>query len=285
MSATDLPATPAVPTRPRRRRFRRLPASAYLSAAIVLFWVAVALVGPFLAPHGPGEIVDPDVFGDASRAFPLGTDYLGRDVLSRILFGAPYTLGIAAVATALASGAGTLLGLTAVVAGGWTDRLLSRGLDAVISMPSLMFGLVAVAAVGSSLPMLIAIAAVVYTPGAFRLARSLGVGINALDYIAVARARGEGHLTIVVGEVLPNIVVPVLTDFGLRFVYVVLFLSGLSFLGLGIQPPAADWGSLVRENLDGLAYGAPAVIVPALAIASLTVSVNLFIDGTFGRKR
>lgn len=285
MSATDLPATPAVPTRPRRRRFRRLPASAYLSAAIVLFWVAVALVGPFLAPHGPGEIVDPDVFGDASRAFPLGTDYLGRDVLSRILFGAPYTLGIAAVATALASGAGTLLGLTAVVAGGWTDRLLSRGLDAVISMPSLMFGLVAVAAVGSSLPMLIAIAAVVYTPGAFRLARSLGVGINALDYIAVARARGEGHLAIVVGEVLPNIVVPVLTDFGLRFVYVVLFLSGLSFLGLGIQPPAADWGSLVRENLDGLAYGAPAVIVPALAIASLTVSVNLFIDGTFGRKR
>ncbi|MBH0619293.1 ABC transporter permease, partial [Salmonella enterica] len=165
------------------------------------------------------------------------------------------------------------------------DRLLSRGLDAVISMPSLMFGLVAVAAVGSSLPMLIAIAAVVYTPGAFRLARSLGVGINALDYIAVARARGEGHLAIVVGEVLPNIVVPVLTDFGLRFVYVVLFLSGLSFLGLGIQPPAADWGSLVRENLDGLAYGAPAVIVPALAIASLTVSVNLFIDGTFGRKR
>ena len=284
MSATRLPALPAAPVRPVRRR-RRLTVSARVAAAVILFWIAVALVGPLLSPYGPGDIVDTDVFGDMSRAFPLGTDYLGRDVLSRLLFGAPYTVGIAAAATALASGAGTLLGLTAAVAGGWTDRLLSRGLDAVISMPSLMFGLVAVAALGSSLPTLIAIAAVIYTPGAFRLTRSLGVAVSALDYVAVARARGEGNLAIVVGEVLPNIVVPVLTDSGLRFVYVVLLLSGLSFLGLGIQPPAADWGSLVRENIGGLPYGAPAALVPAIAIATLTVSVNLFIDGAFGRKR
>jgi peptide/nickel transport system permease protein len=141
-----------------------------------------------------------------------------------------------------------------------------------------MFGLVVIAALGASIPVLVLTAAVIYMPGAFRFARAMAVNINAMDFIRVARARGEGTLYIMRAEILPNMVLPVLTDFGLRFVFVVLLLSGLSFLGLGIQPPAADWGSLVRENLEGLSYGAPAVIMPALAIASLTIGVNLLID-------
>ena len=168
--------------------------------------------------------------------------------------------------------------------GGWLDTVLSRVLDALISLPSLMFSLVVVARFGTSMRVLILTAAVIYTPGAYRTARSLAVNINALDFVTVARARGEGTFFIMREEILPNLVLPVLTDFGLRFVYVVLLLSGLSFLGLGIQPPYADWGSLVRENIEGLADGAPAVIMPALAIAILTIGVNLLIDNLPARR-
>jgi peptide/nickel transport system permease protein len=211
-------------------------------------------------------------------AFPFGTDYLGRDMLSRVLLGARITVGVSGVATLLACVAGVTLALLAAARGGWVDAVLSRVLDAIISLPSLLFGLVVVASLGASMGVLIVTAAVIYTPGAYRTARSLAVNINALDFVAVARARGEGTWFIMREEILPNLLLPVLTDFGLRFVYVVLLLSGLSFLGLGIQPPYADWGSLVRENLEGLVDGSPAVIMPAVAIATLTIAVNLLID-------
>ncbi|MBN8888911.1 MAG: DNA-directed RNA polymerase subunit alpha [Rhodospirillales bacterium 70-18] len=251
---------------------------------IVLFWAAMAAFGPLLAPHADGGVMSAQVFDAASRAAPLGTDYLGRDMLTRILIGARYTVGVAAVATGLASLVGTTLALCAATVGGWTDAVLSRLLDALISLPSLLFALVVVASVGSSIPMLVATAAVIYVPGAYRTVRALAVNIVAMEFVKVARARGEGTLYLMRAEILPNIVLPVLTDFGLRFIYVVLLLSGLSFLGLGIQPPYADWGSLVRENIEGLAYGAPAVIMPALAIATLTIGVNLLVDGLAGRR-
>jgi peptide/nickel transport system permease protein len=146
-----------------------------------------------------------------------------------------------------------------------------------------MFALVIVAALGSSLPVLIGLIAFSYLPGSFRIARSLAVNINAMDFILVARARGEGKAYIVVREILPNMILPVLTDFGLRFVFSVLLLSSLSFLGLGVQPPNADWGALVRENIEGVFDAAPAVIAPAIAIATLTIAVNLMIDGLGGR--
>jgi peptide/nickel transport system permease protein len=148
-----------------------------------------------------------------------------------------------------------------------------------------MFALVVVAAFGSSVPVLVLAAGIIYTPGAYRIARSLAVGINAMDFVQVARARGEGTGYILREEILPNMTGPVLADFGLRFVFIVLLLSGLSFLGLGVQPPNADWGSLVRENIGGLAEGAPAVLMPALAIASLTIGVNLLIDNLGGFRR
>jgi peptide/nickel transport system permease protein len=185
---------------------------------------------------------------------------------------------VSLVATLLACLAGVTLALAAAARGGWLDAVLSRVLDAVISLPSLLFGLVVVASLGASMGVLIATAAVIYTPGAYRTARALAVNINALDFVTVARARGEGTFFIMREEILPNLLLPILTDFGLRFVYVVLLLSGLSFLGLGIQPPYADWGSLVRENLEGLVDGSPAVIMPAVAIATLTIAVNLLID-------
>lgn len=258
--------------------WRRVPLAGALGLAIMLFWIAMAVLGPAIAPHEVGAIVDEDVFSPMSGQFPLGTDYLGRDMLSRIVAGTRYTVGVALVAAMMASFSGLMLGMSAAVWGGITDAVISRAVDTLVAIPSKMFALVVVAALGASVPVLILTAAIIYTPGAFRIARSLAVGINAMDFVRVARARGEGTLYIVREEILPNIIGPVLADFGLRFVFIVLLLSGLSFLGLGIQPPNADWGSLVRENLSGLHEGAPAVLMPALAIATLTIGVNLLID-------
>ncbi|RVU15639.1 ABC transporter permease [Methylobacterium oryzihabitans] len=245
---------------------------------IVAFWAVMALAAPLIAPHPVGEIVDFDYFGPMTREFWLGTDYLGRDMLSRILMGARYTVGISLAAVALACFTGVTLGMTAAVTGGWFDTVLSRFLDALNSIPSKLFGLVVVAGIGSSIPVLIATLAVIYTPGAYRFARALAVNVNTMDFVTVARVRGEGTGHIIGSEILPNIIGPVLADLGLRFVFVVLLLSGLSFLGLGVQPPDADWGAMVRENIGGLPFGAPAVVVPSLAIASLTISVNMLID-------
>ena len=262
----------------------RLRVGAVIGALIVGAWLLVALIGPMISPYEVGQVVDNDVYGEMSRSFPLGTDYLGRDMLSRIIYGTRFTIGIAFAATLIAVFIGGTLGMLAAVSGRFADALLSRSFDALISIPSLMFGLVAVAALGSSIPVLIGTAAIIYAPGAFRIWRSLAVNVNAMDYVVVARARGEGVGYLIREEILPNLIGPVLTDFGLRFVFAVLLLSGLSFLGLGIQPPDADWGSLVRENITGLSEGASAPVVAAAAIATLTIGVNLIIDNLPGRR-
>jgi peptide/nickel transport system permease protein len=263
----------------KRRKFAyRMNLVGMAGFAIIAFWAIIALIAPWIIPYPVGEIVDFDYFGPMSQQFWLGSDYLGRDMLSRILMGARYTVGISLVAVTIACFSGVVLGMIAAVSGGWVDTLLSRFLDAMNSIPSKLFGLVVVAALGSSIPVLVLTLAVIYTPGSYRFARALAVNINTMDFITVARARGEGTLYLVASEILPNIVGPVLADLGLRFVFIVLLLSGLSFLGLGVQPPFADWGALVRENIGGLPFGAPAVIFPSIAIATLTISVNLLID-------
>jgi peptide/nickel transport system permease protein len=263
----------------KRRKFAyRMNLVGMAGFAIIAFWAIIALIAPWIIPYPVGEIVDFDYFGPMSQQFWLGSDYLGRDMLSRILMGARYTVGISLVAVTIACFSGVVLGMIAAVSGGWVDTLLSRFLDAMNSIPSKLFGLVVVAALGSSIPVLVLTLAVIYTPGSYRFARALAVNINTMDFITVARARGEGTLYLVASEILPNIVGPVLADLGLRFVFIVLLLSGLSFLGLGVQPPYADWGALVRENIGGLPFGAPAVIFPSIAIATLTISVNLLID-------
>jgi len=249
-----------------------------LAFLVILAWTAVAIFAPLIIPNPVGEIVDTDYFGPMSKVLWLGSDYLGRDMLSRLLMGARYTVGISLAAVSIACFTGVVLGMIAAVAAGWLDGGLSRFLDAMNSIPSKLFGLVVVAAVGSSIPVLILTLAVIYIPGAYRFARALAVNVNTMDFMTVARIRGESLPYLIGSEILPNIIRPVLADFGLRFVFIVLLLSGLSFLGLGLQPPYADWGALVRENIGGLPFGAPAVIVPSFAIASLTISVNLLID-------
>jgi peptide/nickel transport system permease protein len=269
---------PAAPGRLGMRLGYRFNLIGLSALGMILLWGCVAVFAPQIIPHSVGEIVDTDYFGPVSRDLWLGSDYLGRDIFSRILMGARYTLGISLAAVSIACFSGIALGMTAAVAGGWLDSMLSRFLDALNSIPSKLFGLVVVAAVGSSIPALIGTLSVIYTPGAYRFARALAVNVNTMDFMVVARIRGERLPYLIASEILPNILGPVLADLGLRFVFIVLLLSGLSFLGLGVQPPYADWGALVRENIGGLPYGAPAVIFPSLAIASLTISVNLLID-------
>ncbi len=260
------------------RRAKALPLSGKIGLMLVIFWLAVALFGPMLAPYPVGAFVAYDVFDGQSGAHWLGSDYLGRDVLSRLLSGARYTVGLAAAAALLASMTGTALALTAAVGGAKVDEPLSRFMDMLISIPSKIFSLVLVAAFGSSLGLLLLIAAFTYVPGNYRIARALAVNLAQMDYVQVARARGERRFHIAIAEILPNMIHPLLADFGLRFVFIVLLLSGLSFLGLGVQPPDADLGSLVRENISGLGEGALAILAPAVAIATLTVGVNLLID-------
>jgi peptide/nickel transport system permease protein len=266
-----------------RRRLAQFGPSGLLGLAVLGFWLLAALFGPTLlarsGAHGGGA-----VFAPISAEHWLGTDYLGRDMLARVIEGARYTVGVALAATLLASSTGTLLALLAAASGRWVDGTLSRLLDTLTAIPSKMFALLVVAGFGSSVPVLVVTAAVIYVPGAFRIGRSLAVNINAMDYVTVARTRGEGTWYAMRREILPNILGPMLADLGLRFVYVVLLLASLSFLGLGVQPPMADWGSLVRENIGALADGGASVIAPAGAIASLTIAVNLVIDNLPGRK-
>lgn len=249
-----------------------------IGLTVILCWAFVAIVGPWFAPYPPGKIVDWDYFGPVTSEFWMGTDYLGRDIFSRILMGARFTVGISLAAVTVACTGGVILGMVAAIIGGWFDMILSRLLDAFNGIPSLLFGLVVVAAVGSSISVLVLTLSAIYLPGSYRFARALAVNINTMDFVTVARARGERTPYLIVREIFPNILGPVLADLGLRFVFIVLVLSGLSFLGLGVQPPYADWGALVRENIEGLSLGAPAVVFPSIAIASLTISVNMFID-------
>jgi peptide/nickel transport system permease protein len=282
---TSITTSTALPVRtpsPWRARLAQFGPTGWLGLCIVGFWALAAVFGPGLLSRS-GATGGGAVFAPISVAHWLGTDYLGRDMLARVIEGTRFTVGVAFVATLLASGTGTLLALLAAANGRWIDAALSRGLDTLTAIPSKMFALLMVAGFGSSVPMLVIAAAIIYVPGAYRIARSLAVNINALDYVTVARTRGEGTGYVMLREILPNIAGPMLADLGLRFVYVVLLLASLSFLGLGVQPPAADWGSLVRENIGALAEGGASVIAPALAIASLTIAVNLIIDNLPGR--
>lgn len=266
-----------LPDAPPRRRIK-LSWVGKLAALVVFCWLVIVVVGPSIAPFHQMDFAGDDSFLPGDGTFYLGTDYLGRDTFSRILWGARTTIGISLLATLLAYFIGITLGIAAAVKGGWTDMIISRINDAVLSLPTIMLGLIAIAALGSSIPILIGIAAVIYASSVFRISRALALDIMVQDYVEAAKTRGEGIWWIITHEILPNAAMPLATDFGLRLVFIVLFISSLSFLGLGVQPPTADWGSMVRENLQGLPYGSNASIWPAVAIASFTIAVNLIVD-------
>ncbi len=256
----------------------RLSVAGKFGAGLVGFWVLIALAGPMLAPYGEAEFVSYDPYLPMFGEFTLGTDYLARDLLSRVLYGTRLTLFMAVSATLIASSVGTALGMISVIRGGWVDMLLSRLNDALLSFPTIMMGLVVIAALGSSIPVLIIMTGLIYASSIFRIARALAADQNVMDYVEVAQGRGEGLLWISFHEILPNIIAPLVVDFGIRLSFAILFMSGLSFLGLGVQPPQADWGSLVRENLTGLTSESYAPIIPAMAIATLSIGLNLIVD-------
>ena len=285
-----LDAFAELPDAPPKRKLK-LSWVGKLASLVVIFWLVMVAIGPSISPHHEMDMDGDDSFMVAHDneygSFYLGTDSLGRDTLSRVLYGARNTIGIALLATLLAYGLGITLGILAAVKGGWIDMIISRINDAVLALPSIMLGLIVIAALGSSVPILIGLAGVIYATSVFRIARALAQDIMVQDFVEAAHARGERIWWIIRSEVLPNAVMPLATDFGLRLVFVVLFISSLSFLGLGIQPPAADWGSMVRDGLAGLSGGIDldgntvtsyAAIWPALAIASFTIAVNLIVD-------
>jgi peptide/nickel transport system permease protein len=255
----------------------RVSVGALAGFAIVFANLFAAVFAPVIAPYGQADLVG-DVWAAPSAQHWLGLDSLGRDMLSRLLFGARTTISIALLITICSFAIGIVTGFTAAVAGGWIDMGLSRLVDAVMAIPTLIFALIILSVLGTSVPVLVGTIAALDSTRVFRLCRAVGVDITVMDYVEVARLRGEKLWWVMLREVLPNALPPLITEFGLRFCFAFLFIASLSFLGLGIQPPLADWGGMVRDNAQAINFGGMAPLIPAAAIAQLTIGVNLVVD-------
>ena len=236
-----------------------------------------AIFAPWLAPYGQSEIVG-DVWEPLFGKFFFGTDQIGRDMLSMLIYGARNMIALALLTTGCAFGMGSLLGFLAATMGGWVDQVLSRFVDVVISIPTLIFALIVLSSTGTSILSLVTVIAIIYAMPVYRIARAVAMDIEVMDYVEAARLRGEGLWWIMRKEILPNALTPLAAEFGLRFCFVFLLISGLSFLGLGLQPPLADWGAMVRDNGGGIAWGFMHPLIPATCIALLTIGINLIVD-------
>jgi peptide/nickel transport system permease protein len=259
------------------RGLSKAPPTAWFGLVVILLYVMIAATAPIIAPFTETEVVGSE-YEPWGAQFLLGTDNLGRDWLTRLIYGARNTIGIAFVTTCLAFFIGAFCGFLAAALGGWVDQVLGRVVDVLMAIPSLIFGLLILTILGTSIPVLIVVIAVLDSTRVFRLARAVGMNIVVMDFVEVARLRGEGLWWVIRSEVLPNAMPPLVAEFGLRFCFVFLFLSALSFLGLGIQPPTADWGSMVRDNATLITFGDITPLLPAAAIALLTVGVNFVVD-------
>lgn len=259
------------------RAIGRLPWSARIALLILFFFAMCILFAPWIAPYGESQIVG-DVWEPIGGTFLFGTDQIGRDLLSRLVYGARNTISLALLTTALSFLFGGLMGFLAATMRGWVDQVLSRFVDIIISIPTLIFALIVLSAVGTAIPVLVTVIGIVYAMPVYRIARAVAMDIEIMDYVEAARLRGEGLWWIMWREILPNALTPLAAEFGLRFCFVFLLISGLSFLGLGLQPPLADWGAMVRGNADGIAWGIYHGLIPAGCIALLTISVNLLVD-------
>jgi peptide/nickel transport system permease protein len=259
------------------RAIKRAPLSAWFGMVVIAFYVVIAIFAPLVAPYSESAVVAGQ-YEPWSSQFIFGTDQLGRDMLSRLIFGARNTIGIALLTTCLSFLIGGTLGLLAATLGGWTDQLLARLVDILMAIPQLIFALMLLSIFGSSVINLILIIAVLDSTRVFRLTRAIAMNVVVLEFVEAARLQGEGLRWIMTREILPNILPPLVVEFGLRFCFVFLTISALSFLGLGIKPPTADWGSMVRENATLINYGDVTPLLPAGAIALLTVAVNFVVD-------
>ncbi|MFO1088569.1 MAG: ABC transporter permease [Hyphomicrobiales bacterium] len=259
------------------KELRKAPFSAWFGMIVVFAYMFVALFAPWLAPYGEAEVFK-EPYAPWGGQFVLGTDQLGRDMLTRLIYGARNTIGIAIITTMLSFLIGGTLGMLAAIYRGWLDQGLSRFVDVLMSIPGLIFALMLLSTFGSSILNLILIIAVLDSTRVFRLSRAVGLNVAVMDYVEAARLRGEGLGWVMTREILPNVMPPLIAEFGLRFCFVFITIASLSFLGVGIQPPTADWGSMVRENATLISYGDITPLLPAAAIALLTVAVNFIVD-------
>jgi peptide/nickel transport system permease protein len=260
----------------------RMPVSAMIGLFFTALYFLAAIFAPVIAPYGMAEVVG-GVWEPMGPEHWLGTDSIGRDLLTRMIYGGRTTIFIATAATILSFTTGSILGFLAATIGGWVDQALSRFVDLVMAIPSLIFALVVLSVMPVTITVLILVMGLLDATRVYRLARAVAVDITVMDYVEAARLRGEGRLWVIFREILPNALSPLVAEMGLRFIFMVLFVSTLSFLGLGVQPPAADWGGIVKENKEGIVYGIPAALVPAFAIATLAISVNLVADWVLNR--
>jgi peptide/nickel transport system permease protein len=263
-------------------RLKQIPISAWVGIFGIALAVFCALFAPFIAPYGERDIVGA-VWEPMGGAYLLGTDNLGRDLLSRMIYGTRTTLTVALAATVISFSLGIFLSFTAAVSRGVIDQTLSRFNDLMMSIPTLIFALVVLAVLPQNLFVLIMVMAILDSTRVYRLGRAVALDVAVMEFVEAAKLRGEGTMWIIFREILPNTLSPLLAEFGLRFAFSILFLSTLSFLGLGIQPPAADWGGMVKDNKDGIIFGISAALVPGSAIAALAVCVNLVVDWLLGR--
>ena len=285
-SALDEVAQPRV----RRSRLQKAwialkgaPFTAWFGMIVIAIYMVVAVLAPLIAPYGEAD----SSFGAYlpwGDGHVFGTDQIGRDIFSRLIYGARNTIGIAVVTTLLAFLVGGGLGLAAAISRGWVDQFLARAIDVLMAIPSLIFALMLLSIFGSSVWSLVVIIALLDSTRVFRLTRAVAMNVAVMEYVEAARLRGEGLGWVMRREILPNIMPPLVAEFGLRFCFVFLTIAALSFLGVGIQPPTADWGSMVRENaslIQFAQYDLKAGITPLLpagAIALLTIAVNFVVD-------
>ncbi len=259
------------------RTLKTAPISAWFGMVVILIYIIFAIFAPWLAPHGEAEVLG-KAYQPPGPQCLLGCDQIGRDILSRLIYGARNTIGIALITTLFSFIVGGTLGVLAALKRGWLDQGVSRVVDAFLAIPVLIFALMMLAVVGKSVVNLIIILALLDSTRVFRLARAVALNSVVMDYVESAKLRGEGMGWIVFREVMPNILPPLITEFGLRFCFVFLTIAALSFLGVGVQPPTADWGSMVAENKTLITFGNPAPLYAAGAIALLTVAVNFVVD-------
>ena len=257
--------------------FRTAPLTASFGLLVIAIYTSCAVFAPLIAPYGEAEILSYG-FEPWSSDYWLGTDNLGRDVFTRLIYGARNTVGIAFLITALAFIFGTIIGIYAALKGGFIDQLLSRLIDVLMAIPSLIFSLLMLTIFGTNVISLVLVIATIDSTRVFRIARAVALNIVQLDYIEAAKLRGENTLYLIIREILPNALAPLAAEFGLRFCFVFLMISALSFMGLGLQPPTADWGSMVRDNADLISFGDITPLIPAGAIALLTIAVNFVVD-------
>lgn len=257
--------------------YRTAPLTASFGLLVIVIYILCAIFAPLIAPYGEAEILSGG-YMPWSQEFWLGTDNLGRDVFSRLIYGARNTVGIAFLTTALAFIFGTIIGIYAALRGGFIDQVLSRLIDVLMAIPSLIFSLLMLTIFGTNVLTLVIVIATIDSTRVFRIARAVALNIVQLDYIEAAKLRGENTLYLIIREILPNAMAPLAAEFGLRFCFVFLMISALSFMGLGLQPPLADWGSMVRDNADLISFGDITPLIPAGAIALLTIAVNFVVD-------